>query len=170
MPDDEKKKLCEIALISTNIDQTKRLFSANCKPSSGRASFSIINGKLTKENGEADQEMIIEKLKFYKEQNLLQTHITYEIGPYKESSSLQNQAIGWGYEKVSDYLLSIGVDYSGTDSNLILQNLNGRNPSVSIIQKLLDAGIEPNKKAFDLMQQKDFSSKHPEIYQLLKGK
>ena len=167
MPDDEKNKLCEIALMSTNIDQTKRLFSANCKPSSGRASFSIINGTLTKENGEADQEMIIEKLKFYKEQNLLQTHVTYELGPYKESSSLQNQAIGWGYEKVSDYLLSIGVDYSGTDNNLILDNLSGRNPSVSIIQKLLDAGIEPNKKVFDLMQQKEFASKHPEVYELL---
>ena len=167
MTDKEKIKLCEIALMSTNLDQTKRLFAVNCKPSSGRVSFSLINGRLTKEDGEADQEMIIEKLKFYKTQNLLQTHITYELGPYKESASLQNQAIGWGYEKVSDYLLSIGVDYSGTDNNLILDNLSGRKPSVSIIQKLLNAGIEPNKKVFEFIQQKDFATKHPEVYELL---
>ncbi len=57
------------------------------------------------------------------------------------------QLVG-GLEDVFDYLLSIGVDYTGVDGNLILDNIKGRNPSVSLVQKLLNAGIEPNSKTF----------------------
>lgn len=167
MTDKEKKKLCEIALSSTNLDQTKRLFAAHCKPLNGQSSFMIINARLKDHNGQIDQAAIIEKLRFFKAENVLQTETTYKFGPYEEKSNLQHQAIGWGLEDISDYLLSIGVDYHSTGSNLILAHLSGHHPTASMIQKLLNAGIEPNKNFFELMQQKDFSSKHPEIYQLL---
>ncbi|MCL6236778.1 hypothetical protein M5F66_00185 [Acinetobacter sp. ANC 5033] len=128
----------------------------------------IINAKLTNAEGEIDQNEIIEKLKFYKSENVLQTKVTYKIGPYEEKSSLQSKAIGWGLEDVSDYLLSIGVDYTGVDGNLILNNIKGRNPSVSLVQKLLNAGIEPNSSVYKQIEQNDFSTKHPDVYNLLK--
>lgn len=167
MPQEEKNKLCEIALSYSKVDQTKRLFKANCKPLNGQSSFMIINAKLTNAEGEIDQNEIIEKLKFYKSENVLQTKVTYKIGPYEEKSTLQSQAIGWGLEDVSDYLLDIGVDYSGVDSNLILGNVKGRNPSARLIQKLINAGIQPNAEVYRQLEQKGFATKHPEIYALL---
>ena len=129
----------------------------------------IINGALTNAEGKIDQNEIIEKLKFYKSENVLQTHVTYKFGPYEEKSSLQSNAIGWGLEDVSDYLLSIGVDYTGVDGNLILDNIKGRNPSVSLVQKLLNAGIEPNSNVYKQIEQNDFSTKYPDVYNLLKA-
>ncbi|WP_180163529.1 hypothetical protein [Acinetobacter sp. YH12069] len=169
MSQEEKDKLCEIALSLSTADQTKRLFKANCKPLNGQSSFMIINAKLTNAEGEIDQNEIIEKLKFYKSENVLQTKVTYKFGPYEEKSSLQSNAIGWGLEDVSDYLLSIGVDYTGVDGNLILDNIKGRNPSVSLVQKLLNAGIEPNSNVYKQIEQNDFSTKYPNIYNLLKA-
>ncbi|MGE8573326.1 MAG: hypothetical protein ACN6NW_15005 [Acinetobacter amyesii] len=84
MPKGEKEKLCEIALSLSTADQTKRLFKANCKPLNGRSSSMIINGALTNAEGKIDQNEIIEKLKFYKSENVLQTHVTYKFGPYEE--------------------------------------------------------------------------------------
>lgn len=167
IPQEEKDKLCEIALSYSKVDQTKRLFKANCKPLSDQSSFMIINAKLTNAEGKIDQNEIIEKLKFYKSDNVLQTKVTYKIGLYEEKSTLQSQAIGWGLEDVSDYLLDIGVDYSGVDGNLILANIKGRNPSARLIQKLINAGIQPNAEVYRQLEQKGFATKHPEIYVLL---
>jgi hypothetical protein len=86
-----------------------------------------------------------------------------------KKKALCNLTIGWGLEDVSDYLLSIGVDYTGVDGNLILDNIKGRNPSVSLVQKLLNAGIEPNSNVYKQMEQNDFSTKYPDVYNLLKA-
>lgn len=63
--------------------------------------------------------------------------------------------------------MDIGVDYSGVDGNLILANIKGRNPSARLIQKLINAGIQPNAEVYRQLEQKGFATKHPEIYVLL---
>lgn len=167
IPDVEKKKLCELALHGTNVEQTKRLFAVNCKPLNGKISFRIINAQLKDANGQIDQAEIIRKLKFLQDENILQTHGAYKFGPYEEKFNLQSNAVAWGLEEVSDYLVSIGIGYSGNTENLINSNLSGRNPSASLIQKLINAGIQPNAEVYKQLEQKDFATKHPEIYALL---
>jgi hypothetical protein len=167
MTDAEKKKLCELALYGTNVEQTKRLFAVNCKPLNNKISFMSINTQLKDANGQVDQAEIIAKLKFLQDENILQTHGAYKLGPYEEKFNLQSNAVSRGLEEVSDYLLSIGVGYSGNSENLINSNLSGRNPSVSLVNKLLKAGILPNAATYTLLEERKIAMKKPELYQLL---
>lgn len=70
-----------------------------------------------------------------------------------------------GLEEVSDYLLSIGIGYAGNSNNLINSNIQSRNPSINLIKKLMQAGITPNAKTYKILEERNFASKHPEIYQ-----
>ena len=170
MPDDEKKKLCELALTGTTVEQTKRLFVANCKPLSGQLSFRIINCQLKDAEGKIDQTEMIHKLKFLQAEDFFQSEGMYKFGPYEEKFNLQSNAIAWGLEEVSDYLLSIGIGYAGNSDNLINSNIQGRNPSISLVKKLMQAGIHPNAKTYTLIEERNFASKHPELYQFLHEK
>lgn len=96
IPDHEKKKLCELALNGTTVEQTKRLFSANCKPLNGKATFGIINGQIKNAEGKVDQTEIINKLKFFQAEGFFQSEGMYKLGPYEEKFNLQSDAIGWG--------------------------------------------------------------------------
>ena len=170
MPDNEKKKLCELALTGTTVEQSKRLFSANCKPLDGRLSFRIINAQLKDAEGKVDQTEIINKLKLYQAEGFFQSEGMYKLGSYEEKFNLQSDATAWGLEEVSDYLLSIGVGYSGNSDNLINSNIEGRNPSMSLIKKLMQAGISPNAKTYKILEDRNFASKHPELYKFLQEK
>ncbi len=94
----------------------------------------------------------------------------YKLGSYEEKFNLQSDATAWGLEEVSDYLLSIGVGYSGNSDNLINSNIEGRNPSMSLIKKLMQAGISPNAKTYKILEDRNFVSKHPELYKFLQEK
>lgn len=168
MSEKEKIKLCSLAIKSVNFEQTQRLFNANCRPTDGKDTYYLINRTLKNEHGQPDQDEIIKKLKFYKEKNLLQTEVSYKIGSYEEKSNLQANAVGFGLEKVSDYLLSIGVNYDGSYENLILTNVSGINPTISMIQKLQKAGYKIDENVFKRIEEQKFIHKHPEIYQYLK--
>ncbi|RKG47767.1 hypothetical protein D9K80_12265 [Acinetobacter cumulans] len=170
MPDDEKKKLCELALTGTTVEQTKRLFTATCKPLNGKISFRIINGQLKDAEGKIDQTEMIHKLKFLQAEDFFQSEGMYKFGPYEEKFNLQSNAIAWGLEEVSDYLLSIGIGYAGNSDNLINSNIQGRNPSISLVKKLMQAGIHPNAKTYTLIEERNFASKHPELYLFLQEK
>lgn len=170
MSEMEKKKICSMAIKHASIEQTKRLFNTSCKVQTAEDTYYLINSSLKNEQGEIDQSMIIEKLKFYHDKNLLQTHVTYRNPLFEEKSNLQVYAVGFGLEQVSDYLISIGVAYQDSDSNLILTNINGKNPTISMIQKLEHSGMTIDEKIMKRIEENDFHSKHPEVYQYLKSR
>ncbi|RLL38912.1 hypothetical protein D9K79_15865, partial [Acinetobacter cumulans] len=144
--------------------------TANCKPLNGKISFRIINGQLKDAEGKIDQTEMIHKLKFLQAEDFFQSEGMYKFGPYEEKFNLQSNAIAWGLEEVSDYLLSIGIGYAGNSDNLINSNIQGRNPSISLVKKLMQAGIHPNAKTYTLIEERNFASKHPELYQFLQEK
>ena len=157
---DEIQQICDIVLINVDYKKTVDLFNNGCKPQSSRASFHIINNK----EGVSEND-ILEKIKFYKENNMLVGNVDYydDETNSKETYNLYDRAVSFGYVNIIKYLESNGFSPSYDP----IENQITSFTNLSMINHLLDNGYRANNKTMYLIEKTSFKENYPEVYKRL---
>lgn len=170
MSEDEKNKLCDLTIINVSKNDLIRLLNSNCQPTGMYVSNLIINKNLKNNQGQIDQQEIIQKLQLLKNKGVLQLKNTYDSN-LKENKfgkidiSLFDKAVSIGANDVIDYAISIGSLPTARKSPIFTQ-ISG-NPSATTIKKLLTMGYLSDQNTINYMSTYNFKDKHPDIYELL---